>query len=183
MAVSAWSHVVACVLAPRLFCAFGSVAPPCPFDPSPMPPAPLLLRLHSPRIPLALRLFFPFAFRSHSVFIPSATLCVSGGRGVGSGCRVGGGGSECRVGVAALPLPMPLSDAHRHAPAPSPLPPPLPGGGKDLRLLPLRGAAAFQSSDLRSRSALIKLFRYLPLFGKVESQYSFSWSSLKDIIF
>lgn len=24
---------------------------------------------------------------------------------------------------------------------------------------------------------------YRPLFGKVESQYSFSWSSLKDIIF
>ena len=42
LAVSAWSHVVACVLAPRLFCAFGSVAPPCPFDPSPLPLPPLL---------------------------------------------------------------------------------------------------------------------------------------------
>ena len=42
LARAAWSHVVACVLAPRLFCAFGSVAPPCPFDPSPLPLAPLL---------------------------------------------------------------------------------------------------------------------------------------------
>ena len=42
LAVSAWSHVVAWSYAPRLFCAFGSVAPPCPFDPSPLPLAPLL---------------------------------------------------------------------------------------------------------------------------------------------
>ena len=94
-----------------LFCAFGSVAPPCPFDPSPLPPTPLLLRLHSPRIPLALRLFFPFAFRSHSVFIPSITLCVSGCRGVGSGvsgrgCRVGGVGSGVS-GRLCSPCPSP----------------------------------------------------------------------------
>ena len=105
LAFSAWSHVVAWSYAPRLFCAFGSVAPPCPFDPSPLPLAPLLLRLHSVCIPLALRLFFPFAFRFHSAFIPCASLGVSGGRVVGSGCRVCGVGSGGRVGVAALPLP------------------------------------------------------------------------------
>ena len=41
-AFSAWSSVVAGGYALMLFCAFGSVAPPCPFDPSPFPPPPLL---------------------------------------------------------------------------------------------------------------------------------------------
>ena len=67
--------------------------------------------------------------------------------------------------------------------SPSPCPPPLPGGGKYLRLQLWQAAAVSQSSDLRSRSALIKLLMYRPLLGKLESQNSFSWSSLNDIIF
>ena len=114
-----------------LFCAFGSVAPPCPFDPSPLPPAPLLLRLHPPCIPLALWLFFPFAFRSHSVFIPSITLCVSGCRGVGSGvsgrgCRAGGVGSGVS-GRLCSPCPSP-SLMRTDSPSP-PLPPHTPRVG------------------------------------------------------
>ena len=68
-------------------------------------------------------------------------------------------------------------------PAPSPCPPPLPGGGKYLRLQLWQAAGASQSSDLRSRSALIRLLMYRPLLGKLDSQNSFSWSSRKDIIF
>ena len=150
LAVSAWSHVVAWSYAPRLFCAFGSFAPPCPFDPSPLPLAPLLLRLHSACIPLALRLFFPFAFRFHSAFIPCASLGVSGGRVVGSGCRVCGVGSGCRVGVSPLPLPrgrVGVSGrgvASPPAPAPCPCPktaplpplPPLPVGRGGVKFAP-----------------------------------------------
>ena len=183
LAVSAWSHVVACVLAPRLFCAFGSVAPPCPFCPSSLPPAPLLLRLHSACIPLALRLLFPFAFRFHSAFIPLSILCRSGrvgwsGRWVWAGRVVGSGRW---VGSVGLPFPLPI--ALRLAPLPPFSPPPRGGGLNNLRLQLWQAATAYQSSDLRSRSALIRLFRYLPLLGKVLSQYSFSWSSLNDIIF
>ena len=92
-----WSSVVACGLALMLFCAFGSFAPPCPFAPSPFPPPPLLLRLHSPRILLA--------FPSHSArTIPLHPPCIRlsflapplGCRGVGvsgwlrvSGCLNG----------------------------------------------------------------------------------------------
>ena len=131
LAIERWSSVVRWSYAPRLFCAFGSVAPPCPFAPYPLPPSPLLLRLHSSCIPLALRLFFPFAFRSHSVFIPSITLCVSGrvgwsGRWVGSVGRVGSGrwvGSVGRLALALPPCPSPEDLP------PSPPSPPLPEGG------------------------------------------------------
>ena len=42
LARGGWCFYQSWCLAPRLFCAFGSVAPPCPFDPSPLPLAPLL---------------------------------------------------------------------------------------------------------------------------------------------
>ena len=132
-----------------------------------------------------------FAFRSHYGFFtplhsarirfsssppPFAALAVSGCRL--AVCRVSG----CRLAalLAARLLAWRLS---AFAPAPSLLFPPLPGGNNFLRLHLLRDAAAFQSSDLRSRSARIRLLMYLPLFGCVDSQNSFSWSSLKDSIF
>ena len=113
LAVSAWCFNLSCVLAPRLFCAFGSVvADPC-ICPLPLALAPLLSRLHCPRILLALRLFFPFAFRSHSVFILDASLspaCRVGVSGVGvSGVGVSGAAlPACLPAVAVDPLPPPL---------------------------------------------------------------------------
>ena len=170
-----------------LFCAFGFFFCPLCFIPPAPTPCPLALAVafgsHSPCIRLAFPSRFPFAFPLHSAFIPCASLGVSGCREGVSGCRVGGVGSGGRVGVSALPLPLPPAKAHKLPPAPSPCPPPLPGGGKYLRLQLWKAAAASQSSDLRSRSALMRLLMYLPLFGNVDSQYSFSWSRRNDIIF
>ena len=116
LAVSAWSVNQSCVLAPRLFAAFGEVVGSGCFCPLPLAAAILLLRLHCLCIPLALRLFYPFAFRSHSVFILSTTLCGSGGVGVSvGGVSVGGvsvdgsvGGSAARVAAQRFcPCPLP----------------------------------------------------------------------------
>ena len=126
---------------------------------------------------------YGFSSPLHSAFIPlSFPYPAFLGRGVGRSGRVSGRGvgSGCRVGSPLRLAPCP---AERHSPSPSPFPPPLPGGGKFLRPPRFRSVGAYQSSDLRRRSARIKLFRYRPLLGKVLNQYSFSWSSLKDIIF
>ena len=118
LAVSAWCLHLSWVYAPRLFAAFGSVVGSVCFCPLPLAAAILLLRLHCLCIPLALRLFYPFAFRSHSVFILSTTLRGSGGVGVsvggvsGVGVSVGGsvGGSAARVAARRFsPCPLPLS--------------------------------------------------------------------------
>ena len=170
-----------------LFCAFGFF--PCPLCFYPLAPTPCPLALavaypsHSPRIPLALSPRIPLAFGFH---VQRQPLGGGSGRVVGSVGRVGGSGrlgSGGRVGGSALPLPLPPAPAQRLPPAPSPCPPPLPGGGKYLRLQLWQAATASQSSDLRSRSALIRLLIYLPLLGKLDNQNSFSWSSLNDIIF
>ena len=116
LAVSAWCLHLSWFLSPRLFAAFGSVVGSGCFCPLPLASAILLLRLHCLCIPLALRLFYPFAFRSHSVFILSTTLCGSGGVGVsvggvsGVGVSVGGsvGGLAARVAAQRFcPCPLP----------------------------------------------------------------------------
>ena len=95
---------------PRLlpFAPFGSVAPPCPFDPDPLPPASLLFRLH----PFASACigFFPLASACIGLqplnlpFRVSVSGCRVGVSGLGSrgvGCRVSGRG----VGSALLGSP------------------------------------------------------------------------------
>ena len=170
-----------------LFCAFGFF--PCPLCFYPLAPTPCPLALavayppHSPPLPPPLSPRIPLAFGFHVQRHPwgvgvSGCLVGSGCRGVWT-ARVSG----CRLGVSALPLPLPPAPAQRLPPAPSPCPPPLPGGGKYLRMQLWKAASASQSSDLRSRSALIRLLMYLPLLGKLDNQNSFSWSSLNDIIF
>ena len=170
-----------------LFCAFGFF--PCPLCFYPLAPTPCPLSLavaypsHSPRIPLALSPRIPLAFGFHVQRHPWG-VGVSGCR-VGLGCRGVGTArvSGCRLGVSALPLPLPLQLAPRLAPLPPFSPPPRGGVLNNLRLQLWQAATASQSSDLRSRSALIRLLMYLPLLGKLDNQNSFSWSSLKDIIF
>ena len=170
-----------------LFCAFGFFPRPLCFTPLAPIPSPLALAVafpsHYPCIPLALSPRIPLAFGFHVQRHPW---------GVGvSGCRVGAGcrgvwtarGAGCRLWVSALPLPAPLPIAQRLAPLPPLSPPPRGGVLNNLRLQLWQAAGAYQSSDLLSRSALIRLLIYLPLLGKLDNQNSFSWSSLKDIIF
>ena len=83
-------------------------------SPLPLPPAPLLYRLHplaSPCIPL--RPLASPCIGLHLQHLPWG-VGVSGCR-VGSGCRGVGTarGSGCRLGVSALPLPLPLELAPR----------------------------------------------------------------------
>ena len=170
-----------------LFCAFGCSLCPLCFLPLAPSPSPLALAVaypsHSPRIRLALSPRIRLAFGFHVQRHPWG-VWVSGCR-VGSGCRgvwtarVSG----CRLWVSALPMPAPLPLALRLAPLPPFSPPPRGGVLNNLRLQLWQAATASQSSDLRSRSALIRLLIYLPLLGKLDNQNSFSWSSLKDIIF
>ena len=170
-----------------LFCAFGFF--PCPLCFYPLAPTPCLLALavaypsHYPRIPLALSPRIPLAFGFHMQRHPWG-VGVSGCR-VGSGCRGVGTArvSGCRLGVSALPLPLPKQLAPRLAPLPPFSPPPRGGVLNNLRLQLWQAATTSQSSDLRSRSARMRLLMYRPLFGNVDSQYSFSWSSRNDIIF
>ena len=181
-----------------LFCAFGFFLHPLCFTPLAPSPSPLAFTVafpfHSPCIRLALSPCIPLAFGFHVQRHPwgfgvSGCLVGSGCRGVGtarvSGCRGVGTArvSGCRLGVSALPCPFPLPLARRHAPLPPFSPPPRGGGLNNLRLQLWQVATASQSSDLRSRSALIRLLMYRPLFGNEDSQNSFSWSSLNDIIF
>ena len=119
LAVGRWSSNQSGCLSPRLFCAFGSVVGSGCFCPLPLAAAILLLRLHCLCIPLALRLFYPFAFRSHSAFIPLASLCGVCRVGVSaavSGCRVSG----CRVSACCSP---PSRLPCRLCPCPLPLVP------------------------------------------------------------
>ena len=85
-------------------------ATPLPLAPTPFPLPPCFIaciRMH----PLA-SACAPL-HRLASACISCTCLGVSGGRVVGSVCRVGGVGSGGRVGVSALPLPLPPAPAQR----------------------------------------------------------------------